>query len=409
MTIQPLTKLSPRFRNGLLEIPVAVMRGGTSTGVVLDEADMPESQSLREELLRAVMGVPEAGLVTELELEKNKQITGFGRGVPTSNKCFIVSQSERSDADIDSTLAQLANDSTQIDWRVNCGNFSSALPLYAAERGWLGFENSGANVRIWNTNTQLKLEGQVSLKNGQYDTLSIDGVMGEFPKIVLTLFDPVGSKTGELLPSGSVLDDVDGVRCSLVDVGVPMVIIDASDLSLELDDLQSQFDSEPSLYKRFQMVWQTAALKLGLKNASGELMTLGEISHSETMPKVCLVAKPTRPDAHIRVCYYTPQKLHNSVAVSGGTCIAATCLIEGAVTDQYLSSRPLVKNQQCQVTIQHPAGIMNVYFTWAGETCDIANCISAGYERNAQLMSYAHMPIYSASESLLEHYKSSDC
>jgi chemotaxis protein histidine kinase CheA len=49
---QPST---PRFRNGVWEVPVHHMRGGTSTGLVIWEQAAPPDLAAREELLRHLM------------------------------------------------------------------------------------------------------------------------------------------------------------------------------------------------------------------------------------------------------------------------------------------------------------------------------------------------------------------
>ena len=120
----------PRVCAGIPRFPVYYMRGGTSTGIVLWHEHLPEEQALKEELIRAIMGVPGCG-----ETRGNKQTTGLGRGAPTSNKVFIVSRPSTAEADIASTLAQLAADKSAIDWSVNCGNMSAALPMYALDTG----------------------------------------------------------------------------------------------------------------------------------------------------------------------------------------------------------------------------------------------------------------------------------
>ena len=73
---------APAFlRHGVLHFPVAHMRGGTSTGVVLWGPHLAPFGDLRDEIIRKIMGVPDAG-----EVKGNKQITGLGRGPSTSNK-----------------------------------------------------------------------------------------------------------------------------------------------------------------------------------------------------------------------------------------------------------------------------------------------------------------------------------
>jgi len=96
----PFHGLNPRFFDEVLEIPVYHMRGGTSTGILLYEPHLPSDFALREELIRHIMGVPLIG-----EVNRNAQITGLGRGIPQSCKIFIVDNSTRGDADIQSTLA----------------------------------------------------------------------------------------------------------------------------------------------------------------------------------------------------------------------------------------------------------------------------------------------------------------
>ena len=81
----------PRLVDGVLELPVYHMRGGTSTGVVLWHEHLPAELALREEAIRWIMGVPPAA-----EVKGNRQTTGLGRGPSTSNKVFIVDRSPMS-------------------------------------------------------------------------------------------------------------------------------------------------------------------------------------------------------------------------------------------------------------------------------------------------------------------------
>lgn len=414
MRFQTVTSLQPRFRNGTLEIPVAVMRGGTSTGIVVEAAHLPADRALQEEVLREVMGSPTLTLAQQASaevLKQNLQITGFGRGVPTSNKCFIVQPSQRPGCDIESTLAQLANNTASVDWRVNCGNFSSALPLFALERGWVQAKAGANRVGIWNHNTELQLDTSMLLDDaGRYALAEIDGVLGCGPNVLMTLFKPVGAETGKLLPSGAAVDEVGGMHCSLVDVAVPMVIFLASEWGGTLEAVLERFKREPAHWAQFQQTWQRAALKLGLRDSSGRLLTEAEIAKSETMPKVCLVDRPTDSRAHLRVQYFTPQRPHSSLAVSGGTCIAAAALIEGGVAQAVLAMAPTVvpadsaAGARRMLTLQHPAGVMNVYLDFASAVLAPADIMAASYERSAQWLTYGHMPLYQASERVLEVY-----
>ena len=185
----------PRLCAGSVEFPVHHVRGGTSTGLVISEHWAPRDQDLREELLRHLMGLPLEGTRAG-----NKQITGLGRIVPTGNKVFFA----RLEADgnrrrIVSTFAQLAADKAAIDWSVNCGNMTAALPLWALDTGQVQPVGAGEafEIDIFNTNTNVTAGSRMRVADdGAFVAAEIPGVDGAFPAVDLFLADPVGAKTG---------------------------------------------------------------------------------------------------------------------------------------------------------------------------------------------------------------------
>ena len=200
----------PRLRAGILEFPVHHMRGGTSTGLVLWERSVPQEAPLREELLRHLMGVPLVG-----RRPGNRQTTGLGRGTATSNKVFLADVRDTGGAvHLVSTLAQLASDHSEIDWSVNCGNMSASLPLWALDTGLVHWDAAGpCDLEIRNTNTGVKTTARmVRRQDGEFVPAEIPGVDGAYPSVHLFLHDPVGAKTGRLLPTGAATDEVAGHR-----------------------------------------------------------------------------------------------------------------------------------------------------------------------------------------------------
>jgi 2-methylaconitate cis-trans-isomerase PrpF len=376
------------------------MRGGTSTGIVLWNEHVPEEQALKEELIRAIMGVPATG-----EHRGNKQTTGLGRGAPTSNKVFIVSRPTSGEADISSTLAQLAADKSTIDWSVNCGNMSAALPLYALDTGLVRPTAGRTTVRIFNTNTGVTTDASVHTPEGNdfipADT-EIPGVMGKFPGVDLTLRHPVGAKTGKLLPTGRPADNICGITVSCVDVAVPMVIVRAEDLGKTGLESPDELARDGRLKERLREIWVAAGLKMGLRRKGGALMSANDLAHSETVPKVCLVA-PAEGCAHINSRYFTPQAPHSSLAVTGGCCLAVACLIPGTVANDVARGLDAIGegNCICTVAMRNPAGILRARI---GATCGPAGLrvTSVAYERSAQLFMRGHFPAYSASDALRE-------
>lgn len=384
----------PSIEGGLSWFPLHHMRGGTSTGVVLHEHLLPADLALREELIRHVMGVPQQG-----QTKGNRQVSGLGRGPATSNKVFIVAPDDGKTADIRSTLAQLAADRSTIDWSVNCGNMSAALPLFAIDTGLFKPQSPVSHIRIYNTNTQVITDARLPYP---YHPVEIDGVVGSFPEVFLSLRNPVGAKTGKLLPTGHRQELIDGIPATCLDVAVPMVIMPASAFGLTADESPQVLAQDSALIERLRTIWVKAGLAMGLKRSDGRPMTHEDLANSETIPKVCLVA-PGNDTGHLKVRYFTPQQPHASMAVTGACCLAAAALLPGTVAHE--QARGLAGfsgiSAEHSVRIEHPAGLIvaTVNGRLQGEKAEIP---WAAYQRSAQILMKGMVPIYQASDALKE-------
>ena len=393
----------PYLQDSVLHIPVSYMRGGTSTGVVLWGPHLTPFGDLREEIIRKIMGVPDTG-----ELKGNKQITGLGRGPATSNKVFIVEPADGVRADFNSTLAQLAAEKSAIDWSVNCGNMSAAIPLFLLNNGLLTAGDPTTEVRVFNTNTSVITDCRVRTPGGQAviptDT-EIPGVYGAFPGVELSLREPVGSKTGQLLPTGQVRDVFDGVEVSCVDVAVPMVIVRADALALRGDESVASLNANDALKAKLRSIWVQAGLAMKLKR-KGVLMTADELAASETVPKVCLVSPPTQ-GGHISARYFTPQESHASLAVTGGCCLAAACLIPGTTAHDIAQGvEPLtVHNTERAVAMENPAGILRARVFGCHDAEGGFAFPRVAYERNAQLYMDGFFRIHRPSDALVQQVR----
>jgi hypothetical protein len=399
--------MSPRVTNGLLEVPVEHVRGGTSTGILLHDSHLPGELPLREELIRRIMGVPIEGNATG-----NRQITGLGRGVATSNKVFIVAPSRRNDADIDSTLAQLAADKSAIDWSVNCGNMSAALPFFALDHGLAHVNGDRTTVRIFNTNTNVVTHGILETPGGRTDfpaSAAIPGVMGRFPGVLLALLKPAGARTKALLPTGKVADQIEGFKVSCVDVAVPMVILRAADFGKTATETPAALDQDTEFKETLRRIWVEAGLRMKLARKDGTAMSRDDLANSETIPKVCIVALPEEGDpaqtGNIKVRYFTPQQAHPSMAVTGGSCLAAACLIPGTTAhDCARGVKPLGATVgDHPVLMENPAGLLKAEIRGA-VTAKGVEIEHAAYERSAQILLRGYAPVYGASDALLKCY-----
>ena len=90
----------------ILKLPVTLMRGGTSKGVYLLEEDLPEDHNEWDKILLRLMGSPD-----------QKQIDGLGGSQSVTSKVAIIKKSDRSDADVDYTFAQVSVDKPVVSYK----------------------------------------------------------------------------------------------------------------------------------------------------------------------------------------------------------------------------------------------------------------------------------------------------
>src|SRR5699024_4770701 len=105
-------------------IPMSFMRGGTSRGPMFLTTDLPAEQSVRDDVLRAVMGSPHP-----------LQVDGVGGGHSLTSTAGIVGASVVDGVDLDFTFVQLQPETTAVHTTQNCGNMLAAVTPFAVETG----------------------------------------------------------------------------------------------------------------------------------------------------------------------------------------------------------------------------------------------------------------------------------
>ncbi|WP_293237640.1 PrpF domain-containing protein [Paludibacterium sp.] len=395
--IPPMPLSGPYRAGGVWHCPVHLVRGGTSTGLVLPQSLMPADAAVRDELLRHLLGVPLQG-----DLPNNRQLTGLGRVTPTSNKVFLVNvEHAESGWRLVSTLAQLAAHTDAIDWRANCGNLTSSLPLWALDVGLLQPEDDGScRMVIRNTNTGVISEARLQCRpDGQPRCDGMPGVDGAWPAVDLTLLAPAGAKTGRLLPTGAARDEIDGIPVSCVDVAVPMVLIRAADLGKSAEEAPAALAQDTDFMRRLRQLWVAAALRMGLTDADGRLLDEAALARSETLPKVAILA-PGRGESQLLVRYFTPQQPHAALAVSGACCIASACLVPGTVANELATGLPALRSAQViDIVLENPAGLLRARIEAEVGSRGV-DILRAVYRRNAQILMRGHVPLTRASSAL---------
>jgi 2-methylaconitate cis-trans-isomerase PrpF len=220
---------------------------------------------------------------------------------------------------------------------------------------------------------------------------------------------PAGARTKALLPTGKVADQIEGFKVSCVDVAVPMVILRAADFGKTATETPAALDQDTEFKETLRRIWVEAGLRMKLARKDGTAMSRDDLANSETIPKVCIVALPEEGDpaqtGNIKVRYFTPQQAHPSMAVTGGSCLAAACLIPGTTAhDCARGVKPLGATVgDHPVLMENPAGLLKAEIRGA-VTAKGVEIEHAAYERSAQILLRGYAPVYGASDALLKCY-----
>jgi len=306
-----------------------LMRGGTSKGLFFVGSDLPSDVAARDAILLSAMGSPDP-----------TQIDGVGGAHPLRSKVAIVSPSSEEGVDLDYLFLQVVVDEPVVADLQTCGNMLAGVGPFAVERGLVAAGDPSTTVRIRLINTgDLAIEtfptpGGVPEYSG--DT-AIDGVPGTAAAIEIEMGDESSAKA--LLPTGNIVDAVAGLRATLIDNGMPVVMLAAAEFGVTGEEAPEDLESRGDLTTEIEKV----------RLEAGRLMGLGDVS-DQTVPKVFLLSAPRHGGA-IGTRGFIPKKVHSSIGVLMAASIAAGLRIPGAV-----GSDLAVLAEGDTTVIEHPSG-----------------------------------------------------
>jgi 2-methylaconitate isomerase len=342
----------------LLALPAVFMRGGTSRAIMFHRRDLPD-RTAWDPIFLAAMGSPDPN---------GRQLNGMGGGISSLSKVCILAPSERADADIDYTFAQVQIREAAVDYRSNCGNMSSAVGPFAIDEGLLRANGDTAVVRIFNTNTGKLIRATFPLRNGRAAVdgdLEIPGVAGTGAPIRLDFLSPGGAATGKLLPTGNVSDrlDIPGmgrIEVSMVDAANPCVFVRARDLGLIGTELPDALDANPALLERLQHIRRAAAVAIGIARDDAEARRSAGIPFigfiAPPMAAPTLSGEPIAPDRiDLTARFLSNGQPHRALPLTASLCTAVAARIEGTLPFQALATQP-----SGAVRIGMPSGILTV-------------------------------------------------
>ncbi|WP_241649790.1 PrpF domain-containing protein [Rosenbergiella collisarenosi] len=315
------------------------VRGGTSSGVVIQKKDLPKDKSSIENIARKIFGVPR----TENQRNDETQIEGIGKGKSTSNKLFIIDINEE-EKTVYSTFLQLENSSSKVSWDVNCGNMTTAIPLVLDDLGIIDKVSTDKKIKIYNTNTKKFIYCSLPKEEGVSKVCNIPGIHNSYPEVDIFFKNPEASLTSSLFPTGNKTDKIKDINVTCIDAVVPMVIIKSEDLGLSGKESKLDLYQKKEIISYIDEIRVLAGEKMGIKNKSGVKMTAIDLKKSITLPKVALISKGDDV-SDISIIYLTPKEIHNSVAVSGGACLSYACYIGGNIASElYKGDSTRIKN-----------------------------------------------------------------
>ncbi len=286
------------------------MRGGTSKGGYFLASDLPDDPAQRDAFLLRVMGSPDA-----------RQIDGMGGADPLTSKVAVVSKSTREGIDVDYLFLQVFVDQAIVSDAQNCGNILAGVGPFAIERGLVAATGDETRVAIFMENTGQVAVATVATPGGRVTYAGdarIDGVPGSAAPVPLEFRDTAGSSCGALLPTGNAVDTIDGVACTLIDNGMPCVVMKAEDVGATGYEDRDTLDAATEIKARIE------AIRL----QAGPLMNLGDVA-DKSVPKMMLVAAPRNGGA-VTVRSFIPKRAHASIGVLGAVSVATACLVPGS-------------------------------------------------------------------------------
>ncbi len=316
------------------------MRGGTSKGGCFLAEDLPADTAERDRFLMRAMGSPDP-----------RQIDGMGGADPLTSKVAVVRKSARPGIDIDYLFLQVFVDRPIVTDAQNCGNILAGVGPFAIERGLAKASGETSDVRIFMENTGQIAVATIATPGGRvtYDgDARIDGVPGTAAAVPIAFEETAGSSCGALLPSGNIVDVIDGVDVTMIDNGMPCVVMRAGDLGIAGDEAPSVLEADEALRKRLE------AIRL----KAGPMMNLGDVAE-KSVPKMTMVSK-ARAGGAIATRTFIPHRCHSAIGVLGAVSVATACLLPQGPAAELAETG---EGRKRSLSVEHPSGEMTIIAT----------------------------------------------
>ena len=307
-----------------------------------------------------------------------RQIDGLGGGTSLTSKVAIVSRSKDKKTDLDYLFLQVVIGKGIISIAQTCGNILAGVVPFAIESRMINAQDSTTTAKVKMLNTGGLCEITVQTPNGKVEyagSARVDGVPSTAAPIICNYLDTQGSTCGTLLPTGNVIDIVEGIEVTCIDNGMPQVMLRAKDLGITGYETPQELDNNSVLKEQLERIRLNVSSKMNLGNVS-----------QTTIPKICLIAPPQYGGV-LTTRTFIPHVCHEAIGVLGAVSTATACLLKGSVTEGIAI---LSTGNTQSLSIEHPSGefIVNLESRYKNEQLQVEK---SGVIRTARLLSKGHV------------------
>lgn len=365
-----------------LSVPATYMRGGTSKGTFFKLSDLPErcqvAGAARDNFLLRVIGSPDP---------YGKQIDGLGNGSSSTSKTVILSNSNKTDHDVNYLFGQVNIAKPMIDWAGNCGNLTAAVGACAINMSLVDTDkiansaNTGiCEVRIWQQNIGKTIIAHVPVYTDEQGKVQVqetgdfelDGVTFPAAEVKIEFIDPVDA-TSDMFPTGNLVDDfdvsgcglnTDSVKATFISAGIPTIFMRAEDLGFTGTELQGDINSDSETLAKLEKIRAKGGVAMGL------FKDVSEAQSSQHIPKIAWVGAAQSYSASsgkaveaneidLVVRAMSMGQLHHAMMGTAAVAIAAAATTQGTLVNEAAGGGQS-KKQLSEVRFGHPSGTLLV-------------------------------------------------
>ena len=319
-------------------LPAVFMRGGTSKALMFHARDLPADRSEWDAIFLSAMGSPDPN---------GRQLNGMGGGISSLSKVCVLAPSERDDADVDYTFAQVLIKEARVDYNANCGNMSAAVGPFAVDERIVLAPDGETTVRIFNTNTSKMIHSTFCVQDGRAvleGEFEIPGVAGKGAPIRLDFLKPGGATTGNLLPTGNVMDSLEvagigRVEVSMVDAANACVFVSAERLGLAGTEMPDELDRDGEILEKIAAIRAQASVAMGIARSLEEARAktavpfIGFVSAAQDA-RTLSGGRLSAAEVDLTVRFVANGHIANAIPGTASLCTAVAAGIEGTTVFQ---------------------------------------------------------------------------